>query len=282
MERSKVIIYEPDNSITNGFLSIFSGIYSELIDNRWLTKQLFIRDFRSMYKQSFTGFLWIFIMPIINVAIFAMLNRSGIFNIGVIDVPYPLYALLGMSFWQLFSTGVTGGGGSLTSAGDMITRINFSRKSLVISSMGRPIISFFIQFLIIVLLFVFYRIVPAKTVLLAPLILVPIMFLTLGLAFFIALLNAIMRDTGHFLSLAMQLMMYATPVLYAKPQKGLLMYLTRFNPMYYFISAGRDLIFNGNVVEINGFIWSSVISGLLFVFSIVAFHLTETRIAERI
>jgi lipopolysaccharide transport system permease protein len=282
MKRSKFITYEPDNSIRHGFLSIFSGIYSELIYNRWLTQQLFIRDFRAMYKQSFIGVVWIFIMPIINVAIFAMLNRSGIFNVGAINVPYPLYALIGMAFWQLFSTGITGGGSSLTSAGDMITRINFSRKSLVISSIGRPILSFFIQFLLIALLFIFYCIVPAKTVFFAPLILIPIMFLTLGLAFFVSLLNAIMRDTSNFLSLVLQLLMFATPVLYAKPQKGLLQEITRYNPMYYFISAGRDLILIGNIVEMNGFIMSAIISGVLFVVSIVAFHLTETRIAERI
>ncbi|MFH1641722.1 MAG: ABC transporter permease [Nanoarchaeota archaeon] len=278
----KVVTYVPDNSIKHGFWSIFTGIYSEVVDNRWLTFQLFKRDFVAMYKQSFIGVLWIVIVPVINVGIFAMLNRSGIFNVGDINAPYPLYALLGMAFWQLFSSGVTTCGGSLTSAGDMIKRINCSRKSLVLSSMGRPIISFGIQFILIALLFVFYKIIPAKTILFAPFVLIPIVFLTLGMGFVIALLNAIVRDTGNFLSLAMQLMMYATPVLYSRPQIGLLSKITRYNPMYYFISAGRDLVLDGKISEMKGFIVSIILSTVVLILSIVAFHLTETRMSERV
>ena len=278
----KEVTYEPDNSIKHGFLSIFTGIYSELVDNKWLTFQLFKRDFAAMYKQSFIGVLWIVIVPVINVVIFAMLNRSGIFNVGNINAPYPLYALLGMAFWQLFSNGITICGGSLTSAGDMIKRINCSRISLVISSMGRPIISFLIQFVLIAILFVFYRIMPAKTILLAPLVLIPIVFLTLGIGFIVALLNSIVKDTGNFLSLAMQLMMYATPVLYSRPQNGLLAEITRYNPMYYFISAGRDLVLDGRISEATGFTFLVILSTVILILSIVSFHLTETRISERV
>jgi lipopolysaccharide transport system permease protein len=279
---AKVITYEPDNSIKKGFFSIFPAVYSEIVSNRWLTFQLFKRDFATMHKQSLIGILWIFIVPVVNVAIFAMLNRSGIFNVGAINVPYPLYALLGMTFWQLFATGVTSGGNSLSASGDMITRINFSRKSLVLSSMGKPIISFFIQLILIAVLFVFYKIIPAKTILIAPLVLIPIILLTLGIGFIMALLSAVVKDTGNFLALAMSLMMYATPVLYSKPMKGLLLEITRYNPMYYLISAGRDLALNGTISEMNGFIVSTVVSIIIFTASIIAFHLTETRIAERI
>jgi lipopolysaccharide transport system permease protein len=279
---NNTVIYEPDNSIRKGFWSIIPEIYSEIAKNKWLTLQLFKRDFATMHKQSLIGFLWIFIVPIINVAIFAMLNRSGIFNVGEINVPYPLYALLGMTFWQLFATGVTSSGNSLTASGDMITRINFSRKSLVLSSIGKPVISFFIQLILIAVLFVFYGIVPAKTVLLAPLVLIPIILLTLGIGFVMALLSAIVKDTGNFLALAMSLMMYATPVLYSKPMKGLLLNITRYNPMYYLISAGRDLALKGTITEMNGFILSVIVSIVLFTATIIGFHLTETRIAERI
>lgn len=280
--RNQVVTYEPDNSIKKGFFAIFPSIYQELTENKWLTFQLFIRDFATMYKQSFIGILWIFIVPLINVLIFTMLNHSGIFNVGEITVPYPLYGLLGMAFWQLFSTGVTTGGNSLTQAGDMITRINFSKKSLVIASTGRAVLSFFIQILFILLLFAFFRITPAKTLILAPLVLIPIMFLTLGLGFILALLNAVIRDTGNFLSLAMTLLMYATPVLYSKPLKGLLLTITRYNPMYYFIATGRDLALHGRISELNGFILSSLVSMIIFSLSIAVFHLTETRVAERI
>jgi len=114
-----ITTYEPDNFLKKGYLSIFREIYDEFKKNRWLTYQLFKRDFFALYKQSFIGVLWAFIIPIISVGIFILLNRSGIFSIGDINVPYPIYAILGMAFWQLFSTGLINSSNALVKAGSI-------------------------------------------------------------------------------------------------------------------------------------------------------------------
>jgi len=141
-----ITTYEPDNSLKKGYISLFREIFNEVKNNKWLTYQLFKRDFIAVYKQSFIGILWVLLVPLVSVGTFIVLNQSGIFNIGEIDVPYPIYALLGMAFWQLFATGVVACSNSLVSAGAMLTKINFSKKSLVIASTGRSIVTFLIQF----------------------------------------------------------------------------------------------------------------------------------------
>jgi lipopolysaccharide transport system permease protein len=277
-----VTTYEPDNSLKSGYFMALRNICREFIENHWLIQQLFWRDFSAIYKQSLIGFLWIFIMPIINVAIFAMLGNSGILNFGEITVPYPVFAMLGVSLWQIFANGVTACGNALTSAGDMIIRISFSRKSLVLAAMGRGIVTFLIQLLLIAILFIVYRVVPSKGVILLPLFALPIVFLTLGLGFVIAILNAIIRDTGNLLGVVVMLGMYATPILYDKPKIGLLATITNYNPMYYLISSGRDMALTGTLSEPVGFILSCVFAILVFFFGLFTFHLTETRISERI
>jgi lipopolysaccharide transport system permease protein len=244
--------------------------------------QLFKRDFFAMHKQSLIGLLWIFVVPIINVVVFAMLGRSGIFNFGDINVPYPLYAVLGLSFWQIFANGIISCGASLMSVGDMVTRINFSKKSVVLASMGRGVISFSIQLSLVIVLFIIFRVVPAPTALLMPLFAIPIILLTAGLGLILALLNSIIRDTGNLLSVSITFFMYLTPVLYAKPKIGLLASLTNYNPMYYLIAAGRDTVLFGHMTEPVGFLYSSIFSVFVFIMGLVFFHLTETRIAERI
>ena len=282
-DHSKIVqTYEPDNCLKKGYGALFTEIAREIAENRWLTWQLFKRDFVTMYKQSFIGIIWIFILPIVNVCTFLLLSRSGIFNIGDIPVAYPIYAILGMAFWQIFATGMISCGNSLSSAGEMIMRINFSKKALVLAAVGKPIISFSIQFILVIVLFVIYQTKPSAGIFLAPLVIVPVILLTLGLGFIMALLNAIVRDTGSLLSIGMMLLMYLTPVLYAKPSTGLLAAATQLNPMYYFISAGRDLILTGTVHELKGFIISSILSLVIFVIGLLIFHLTETRIAERV
>ncbi len=63
---NKTITYEPDNSIKKGYISLWKEIFQELKSNKWLTLQLFKRDFFAIYKQSLVGVFWAFIVPIIN------------------------------------------------------------------------------------------------------------------------------------------------------------------------------------------------------------------------
>lgn len=277
-----ITTYEPDNSLKKGYLSIFREIYDEFIKNKWLTYQLFKRDFFALYKQSFIGVLWAFIIPLVSVGTFILLNRSGIFSIGDINVPYPIYAILGMVFWQLFSTGLITSSNSLVKAGSMITKINFSKKSLVISSAGQSIVSFLIQLTLVIILFIYYKIAPSTAILLIPLFMIPIMLLTLGLGFIFSLLNGIVRDIGNILSILMTFLMFLTPILYAKPSTGMLARITNYNPLYYLTSVPRELVLTGAITEWKGFLISSVISIFIFIICLIVFHLTETRVAERI
>ena len=277
-----ITTYEPDNSLKKGYLSIFREISNEINSNRWLTYQLFRRDFLTLYKQSFVGVLWAVIIPLVSVGTFVLLNRSGIFRIGELGVPYPVYAILGMAFWQLFSTGLVASSNSLVSAGSMIVKINFSKKSLVIASMGQAIVSFLIQFVLLGLLFIYYGVVPSAAILLSPLLVVPMLFLTLGLGFSLSLLNGVLRDVGAVLSMFLTFLLFLTPVLYAKPVSGFLSIVTVYNPLFYLVSVPRDLVLMGGSSELGGFLLSSVVSLGVFVVSIVVFHLTETRVAERI
>ena len=67
---------------------------------------MFLRDIKSMYKQSFVGVFWTLVIPFITLGTFVLLNRSGVFSLGDIDVPYPIFAILGLAFWQIFSAGI--------------------------------------------------------------------------------------------------------------------------------------------------------------------------------
>jgi lipopolysaccharide transport system permease protein len=278
----KITTYEPDNSLRKGYLSIFGEIFNEIKKNRWLILQLFKRDFFAIYKQSFIGVLWAVIIPIVSVGTFIVLNQSGVFAIGDIDVPYPVYAVIGMAFWQLFSTGLIASSNSLVSAGSMITKINFSKKSLVIASTGQSIVSFLIQLFFIGTLFVYYGIKPNIAILLIPITIIPMMLLTLGLGFILSLLNGIMRDIEKIIAVLMTFLMFLTPVLYAKPTTGILATVTKYNPLYYLVSVPRKLILNGTISEWKGFLIASIASFIIFMTCLIVFHLTETRVAERI
>jgi lipopolysaccharide transport system permease protein len=292
---TRVVTYLPDNSLRRGYLSLLQDIVRELIDNRWLTFQLFKRDMFAFYKQSLLGVFWVVFVPLITVGTFVMLRGSGVVAAGEMTTPYPIYAGVGVGIWQLFSQGLVSGANSLVAGGEMITRINFSKKSLIVASMGRTVVSFLVVVLLLLGLFVHFSMqgftpyFGSGTVLFV-FSLLPIVLMTLGLSFVLSLLNGIVRDIGTMLSMVLTLLLLLTPVLYERPKLApdagglprLLDNVTSANPLYYLVVGPRDLLLEGQLSDPKGFWIATAVAAGTFVIALVGFHLTETRIAERI
>ncbi|UYP47991.1 hypothetical protein NEF87_004276 [Candidatus Lokiarchaeum ossiferum] len=265
-------------------LSIFETqkeIIDDLKKNKWLTAQFIKRNFLSIHKQSFLGFLWAFIFPILNVLTFVFLNESGIFISGVSEVPYPIYATLGMAYWQLFSSSIMACTYSIISTGGMIKKINFSLKPIVFSSIGYSVITFFTQTLLVVILLLIYGYVPNIVALLASIVfIIPIIFLSTGFGLIFAIFNTIAHDVASILTAILPFLMLITPVLYIVPETGIIKFLSTINPVYYLISFPRDLIlFSSSSLTTEYFI-TVVFSIVCFWILLTAFHVTEKRIKE--
>ena len=89
-------LYAPNRHLKLG-IRIWAEMFQELIRSRELIWRLFLRDFLAKYKQTVLGILWAIIMPLLMVGTFVFLNRAGVINIGKTEIPYPVFALLGLS-----------------------------------------------------------------------------------------------------------------------------------------------------------------------------------------
>lgn len=139
-------LYVPNKHLKLG-IKIWAEMFQESIRSRELIWRLFIRNLSAKYKQTVLSYLWALILPFIAIGTFVFLNRAGILNIGSTDMPYPLFALIGISIWQLFSTGLISGTNSIVEAGGMISKINFPREVLVFSSIAQSVLSFLLFFI---------------------------------------------------------------------------------------------------------------------------------------
>lgn len=280
--KEKITVYEPDNVLKNGYFSMFREIFSELTGNKWLIFQLFKRNLLKVYKQSILGVLWVLIFPLLSVLTFVILNSSGVFSLGRMKVPYAIFAVFGLSFWQFFSTGLIAACNSLVEAGSMIVKINFSKKSLVLASSGQAFISSLIQFVLIIILFFIYNFSPTLYIVLTPILILPLILLTIGLGLIFSILNGILREIGTILSVLMTFLMFLTPILYIKPESGILATISDYNILYYLITFPRDLVLTGNRSGFLLYLYSSIAALLLWIVSILIFHMTESRVTERI
>ncbi|MFC1589934.1 ABC transporter permease [Candidatus Omnitrophota bacterium] len=282
MKERQVKVYIHDREIKMGFFSIWKEMIIDMLRSRELIWRLFLRDFNAKYKQSALGVLWAVIMPLVVVGIFVYLNRGGVLNIGDIDVPYPVFALFGLSVWTLFATGLTATSNSLVKAGSMIVKINFPKETLVIAAMGGAIVEFLVRLALLCVVFFIYKIFPHWTCLLLPLALMPLFLFTLGLGFILSLVSGILRDVPNIVVIMTTFLMFICPVAYPIPKVKAFVVLNQWNPLAHLISASRDLVFKGAITDPRGFIWSSIFAFLVFAIGWKIFHVAQPKIAERV
>jgi lipopolysaccharide transport system permease protein len=275
------IVYTPHSHLGNG-LAAWREMVEELIASRELTWRLFLRDFSARYRQSILGYIWAIVPALVTTATFTWLNRAKVLPIAGTELPYPVFVLLGMTIWQLFANGLTGATQSLVNAGSLITKINFPRETLVLAAFGQSIFEFLIRMVLVAAAFVIFHVMPAWTVILIPLAMIPLCLFTLALGFIFSLLNGVMRDAGQIITFLLTFWMFLTPVVYPAPTHGAKSLINVLNPVSPFVIAAQDLTSRGHLTQPGNYAIGSAISLVAFLLAWRIFHLTETRIAERI
>lgn len=262
--------------------AVWRGMAVELIHSRQLIWRLFRRDFTARYKQTVLGVAWALVMPLIVVGTFVMLNRSGVLNIGDTGIPYPVYALLGLTIWQLFGSGLTACSAAIVSGGAIVVKINFPKETLVIGALGEAVVELLVRMVLLVAVFAIFHVTPHWTVVFFPLTLLPLALFTLGIGFMLALLNVISRDVPNVVTLLTTFLMFLTPVVYPSTGKGLFGAITTYNPLAAMVTAARDTVVTGYLTQPVQFAWASVLAVFIFLLSWRVFHMVEPRMAERV
>lgn len=282
MKKTEVKVYSPNNIYQKGLLSIFKGMLVNIFEARELIWQLFLRNLKAKYKQSLLGWTWLFLMPMVTMGTFLLLNISGVIRIGEIPVPYPIFGLLGFSLWQLFSNGWSVLTRSVVAAGVLVTQINFPKEALIFSAIGQAIVDFLIRLVLVLIVYLLYGLTPSIWILLFPLYMMPIFFLTLGFGFLTSFLNVVTRDVQNFLDVGIGFLLFLMPIMYTMPEKGFLAQVNKYNPVFFLIDVPREIIISGTFSYPLEFFLSSLLALAVFLIGWFMFYVTQAKLAERI
>lgn len=164
----------------------------------------------------------------------------------------------------------------------MLTKINFDRESLVFSAVAQGIVPSLVQAVIVLVLFGVYHTAPPWTLVLVPFAAIPLLLLTVGLAFIFSLANGVVRDVGYGVSAILNFLLFVTPVLYTRPAAGIVAEVSRYNPLYYLIVVPRDLLTTGVTTDLAGYLYAALFSIIVLLVCWIAFHIAEIRVIERL
>lgn len=176
------------------------------------------RDFVSKYKQTILGPAWHLIQPLLTATMFTIVFGK-IAKISTDGVPPFLFYMAGTVMWGYFSTVLTVTAGTFTANAGIFGKVYFPRLVVPLSVVLSNLITFAIQFALF-LIFLAYRIrqgtelTPNGWILVTPLLLIMMAAQGLGLGLIVSALTARYRDLTVVVGFGVQLLMYATPVIY--------------------------------------------------------------------
>lgn len=217
----------------------------ELWEYKYLLYQFIKRDFVAQFKQTILGPLWFIIQPLTTTGIYSIIF-SGVAKLPTDGVPPPLFYLLGTTFWNFFSGVMTSNANVLGSNAGLFGKVYIPRLLPAISTTVSRLYQFGVQFILLLIVYVYYLILgaaihPNLYLLLVPVVMLQHTTLALGFGLWISAWTVKYRDLQHLVGFGMSLWMWATPIVYPLSMvqgNELLKTFLWLNP----VSAGLDLI----------------------------------------
>jgi lipopolysaccharide transport system permease protein len=218
----------------------------DLWERRELLLYFFARDVKVRYAQTAFGAVWAFFQPIGMMLVFTFaFHKLG--HVYTEQIPYPVYAFVGLTFWTFFSRAVLSGSDSLAANATILTKTALPRVLLPTAAVLSALFDFIVTFVLMLIFVAFFGYYPTWRLAFVPVCMVVGITLALGAALLLSAINVRYRDVRNVLPLFVQLLLFATPIVYTLSTLG--------------VTWNAVLSVNPLVGIVQGFRWSVVGSG---------------------
>ena len=249
----------------------------------WAYRELLIvltmRDIRVRYKQTVLGAAWAILQPFMTMVVFTIFFGK-LANMPSDGFPYPVFVYAALVPWTFFANAVTASSNSLVGSAHLIGKVYFPRLIIPLSAVGVAVVDFAVASSILLAMMVFYGVGWTINLLMAPILLLGVVFVALGVGTVLSALTVEYRDFRYVVPFMVQLWMFVTPVVYpaslVPEQWRWLFYL---NPMSGFIENFRA-VFLGKSFDLWGLGISTAVGLTLFLFGVAYFERVERKFAD--
>jgi lipopolysaccharide transport system permease protein len=237
------------------------------------------RDMKVRYKQTFFGAAWAVLQPVVLMIIFSV-SLGRLPGLAPSEVPYPLFVFVALVPWTLFAQSLTSASNSLVAGEAIITKVYFPRLLLPVAAVGSHLIDFVLALVVLGILLAYFGVLPSLSILWLPALTLMGIGAALGVGTFLAAVNARYRDVRYVVPFLVQVLLFATPVLYTSsliPEGWRTIYA--MNPMTGVVEGFRWALLGGprpdNVIFV-----SAAATAVLLVAALAYFRRAERTFAD--
>jgi len=252
----------------------------EMWQFRDLLFALAARDVKLRYKQTALGVIWVVLQPLMAAGIFSFVFGK-VAKLSSDGQPYFIFAFTGLLAWNLFSSVLTKVSGAMVGNSHLISKVFFPRLILPLSSIASALVDFAVAAGMLAVLMVIYGVLPGWGILLLPVWIVLLLMMATGVGLFASSLMVSYRDVGYILPVALQILLYASPIAYSVSQVP--EYLRKWyelNPLSSLLSAIRWSVFHSGSLDLLQLLYSAGIAILALLTGLFLFKRMEREFAD--
>ena len=275
-----VRIYSPESLLSRPGVMILE-MFSDLWKGGELAWRLFLRDVSAQYRQSYLGYIWAFLPPLISSLTFVFLNSQGLFSTGKTGLPYAAFAMIGTLLWQVFVDALNAPVNALQSSKSMLAKINFPRESLLVAGIAMVLFNFLVRLVLLVGVLVFFHVRPDAGLIFFPIAILALIFCGTACGLAVAPLGALYGDIGRAIPLFTSFWMLLTPVVYPAHTSGLAGWLATWNPVSPLIMVARHSLTGDSLSPLTPFFCVFSASLLVLLAGWISFRIAMPHLIAR-
>ena len=255
--------------------------------NRHIIFEMTKRDVISRYKGSVMGIFWSFINPVFMLAVYTLVF-SEVFNArwgnaaaNESKAQFAIILFAGLIVHGIFGEVLTKSPTLILNNANYVKKVVFPLDSFPVIALLSACFQALINIFVLLLAFTFANGYIHWTVVLLPVVFIPVLILVLALSFLISSLGVFIRDLGQFITLLITVILFLSPVFYplsSVPQKYQVIILS--NPLTFIIEQTREVVIWGRLPDFNGLLIYGCISTVILWFSYFWFQKTRKGFAD--
>jgi lipopolysaccharide transport system permease protein len=216
-----------------------TGAAEELRRSLAVAGPLFRANLQARHRRAWLGYLWLLVPTVATTLVWMYVQSRRIVGVAPTGLPYPLFVLSGMIFWQVFVDALNAPLAQLSAGRQLITRSRVPPEALLVAGGLEVIVNCGMRLVVLAALMLFLRVPPGANVFLLPLAIAALAIFGLALGIATAPLGMLFDDVGRAIGVVTGFWFFLTPVLY--PARGVM----RFNPLTPLVGTARQWLTGG-------------------------------------
>jgi lipopolysaccharide transport system permease protein len=263
--------------------------FRDLVTHAQLIRTLVKRDFDSRFRASAMGLFWALIQPIFMMGVYTVtfsLIMKVRFGDDASPTSFVLYLFCGMLPWLAFSEALSRSCNVILENSSFVKKLVFPTQILPVNMVVSALITEGIGILVLLAAILLFKHTLHPTAILLPLVLIPQVLFTLGLAWILASLTVFIRDVANFMNLILTAWLFLTPIFYPERivldagMPAVMKKLFLLNPMFTIVNSYRRIFLDGTTIPLRPLLWLTLFSLLVFWIGYGWFYRTKKSFAD--